>query len=97
MATLGIAICNVVNQVPESRELAAERIPTSASSQQSTIQAASTHKPNQFWVLAVTGGNVWVKFGSNPTAAAGSGFLITDGQVREFKTQPSDKVAVINA
>jgi hypothetical protein len=49
-----------------------------------------------FWSVTASGGNVWVLFGSNPTAVAESGYLILDGQTREFGAKSSQKVAVID-
>lgn len=50
-------------------------------------------------VVTVTGGAVWVRFGSAPTAVVdGDGcFLILDGQTRDFgRLTKGFKVAVIN-
>ncbi len=45
-------------------------------------------------MITVSGGDVWVKFGASPTAAAGDEWLINDGQTREFKALAGDKMAV---
>jgi hypothetical protein len=72
-------------------------ITTSGTSQQASITAATTDR-KQVWVLTASGADVWVKFGTNPTAVASSGFYIVSGQTREFSvTEASEKVAVINA
>lgn len=82
----------VARSVPDATATA---ITTSGSSQQASITASFPLR--QYWVLTVSGGDVWVSFGSNPTAAASSGYFMAAGQTREFSvTGPSEKVAVIN-
>ncbi len=68
---------------------------SSGTSAQSDITAPDA---NSFWSVTVTGGNVFVKFGSNPTAASDDGWLILDGQTRDFAVSAaSEKVAIKDA
>lgn len=68
-----------------------QRIDTTAVSQQSTISTLN----EQVAEVTATGGNVWVAFGANPTAAVGSDFLVLDGQTRYFCHLPAGtKLAV---
>jgi len=97
MATLNVVFARAVErsaQVISGIPNSATSITTSASSQTSSNSAGNEHVCQ----LTVTGGSVWVKFGAAPTAAAGSDFLLADGQTREFGHLPAGtKVAVINA
>jgi hypothetical protein len=97
MATLNVVLARADGPVPNSKVVGAQSITTTGSSQQSSVVSGANHNASQFWILTATGGNVWVKFGTNPTAAAGSDWLILDGQTREFKSAAGEKVAVINA
>lgn len=104
MATLSIVVAQTYNPrvgykdpVPSSTPLAKDVLTTSGTSQQSAI-VADPGAFGAFWVLTVTGGNVWVKFGEDPTAAAESDWLILDGQTREFSIDALlQKIAVIDA
>ena len=104
MATLSVVVAQTYNTltgykgpVPSATALDAESITTSGSSQQSTLSTSGATY-GAFWVLTASGGNVWVKFGANPTAAAGDEWLILDGQTREFGVDGyTQKVAVIDA
>ena len=52
----------------------------------------------KIWQLTVTGGNIWVAFGSNPTAVSGAGHLILDGETREFScAYDGEEVAIKDA
>jgi hypothetical protein len=68
------------------------QITTSGSSQQSAVVNAAT----AFVSLRPIGGNVYVKIGSNPTAANTSKFLV-DGDAWDVDVNPGDKIAVIDA
>lgn len=74
--------------------MVAEEITSSATSASSSNASPSG---TGFCVITVSGGDVWVKFGSAPTAAAGSDWLILEGQTRDFKVAKGTKVAVIDA
>ena len=97
MATLNVVFARAVErtaQIIAGIPSKAESITTSGTSQASTNAAGN----EDCCQLTVTGGNVWVKFAAAPTAAAGSDYLLIDGQTREFGHLPAlTKVAVINA
>lgn len=104
MATVHIALCNVTANarivtstmpVPESVTVGSDTITSSGTSQQSSVVAS---RVGQFWTVAVTGGNVYVCFGADPTAATDAGHLLLDGQTRAFSvTAASEKVAIKDA
>lgn len=80
-----------------SVESGAQTMTSSASSTQSTV-VGPTDPSGMFWEVTVTGGNVFGKFGANPTAASGSGVLLLDGQTRNFAVSgPSEKFAIKDA
>lgn len=71
---------------------------TATSSGTSAEVAGIVGAAGKFWQIAVTGGNVWVAFGSNPTAGSGAGHLILDGQTRDFAvTADGEEVAIKDA
>lgn len=104
MATLSIVLVrsNTVSRwgdgplpVPLSVPTGAQSVTTSGSSAQSSITGSMAL--SDVWVVTATGGNAWLKFGANPTAAAGSDWLILAGQTREFGvTTDGEKIAYIN-
>lgn len=101
MATVGVAIVRVISQVPNSVPEDAETINTAASSptgsEQSSISVRADNTGALYWEVSPNGGAVWVKFGSNPTAAAGDDFQVFDGTTRWFKAQAGQKCAVVDA
>ncbi|MGB3830908.1 MAG: hypothetical protein WA975_03480 [Mesorhizobium sp.] len=106
MATLSVVIAQTYNPkrgyrdpVPAATPFAAEKITTSGTSQKSTIGSTGVYGAfGSYWILTASGGDMWVKFGTDPTAAAGSQWLILDGQTREFAVDAdAQKVAVIDA
>lgn len=104
MATLSVVVAQTYNPmtgyrnpVPSATALASTSVTTSGTSQQADITSSGASY-GAFWVLTASGGDVWVKFGSDPTAAAGDEWLIVDGQTRDFAIDAySQKVAVIDA
>jgi len=82
--------------IPASVAKAGQNITSSGTSQQSTITGAAAGK--DMWVITATGGNVYLDFGADPTAAAGDKYLVVADQTREFGVSVnSEKVAVIDA
>lgn len=75
--------------LPESQS---QDLNASASSQQGTPVALE----GQFWEISPID-TVWVTFGTNPTAAAGTTFKVWGGSTRHFQAKAGDKVAVVNA
>lgn len=59
-------------------------VATATSSGSSAEIAGVVGIRDKIWQVTVTGGNVWVAFGSNPTAVSGAGHLVLDGETREF-------------
>lgn len=60
----------------------------------SSAQAVKTGKRGYFWCIKALDA-IWVKFGPNPTAVAGDGWLIGAGETRAFKvTADGEKVAI---
>lgn len=100
MATVGLAFCRVdsvqggVSAIVSQTDVESEAITSSATSTTSTNAADDGKRVAR---VAVTGGDVWVTFGSAPTAASGTTFLMTDGSVEYFAISKSDKLAVIDA
>lgn len=82
----------VLDSIPQ----AVDTMTSSGTSAQSS--AVSTEAESQFWSVTAADGNVYVCFGANPTAAADSGWLIADGQTREFAAcSVGEKIAVKDA
>jgi hypothetical protein len=103
MARLAIALARVRNgagsggtmPVPLSQPDASELLNTTSTSAQSVMSATRT---DQYWIVTAVDGNVWVNFGTNPTAVAGTGWLIVNGTTREFSvTAAPGKLAGIDA
>lgn len=98
MATVGIAFGAAMDgtaPVLAAQPVASEAITSSAASQQSTSTAPAS--PAVCTITSI-GGAIWVTFGTNPTAVAGTGYLIPDGATRDFgRLAPGWKVAVIDA
>ncbi|MCA0000967.1 MULTISPECIES: hypothetical protein [unclassified Mesorhizobium] len=106
MATVAITLGSIAqrtyNDAPvyASVALGSQALASSGASQQSTVVSAAPDlidKTFPVWSITASGGKVWVKFGANPTASAGDGWLILDGQTRDFgAAMTAEKVAVID-
>lgn len=84
-ATLPLA-----NSVP----VGSDTVTTSSSSAQSSLVAEA----GAIWSVTARDGDVWVKFGANPTAAADDGWLVLTGQTREFGASAAlEKIALKDA
>ena len=103
MATLSVVLAtgNTVSRwgdtlpVPLSVPKGAQALTTSGSSAQSSITTSASL--SDIWILTASGGNIWVKFGTNPTAAVGGDWLILNGQTREIGvTVDGEKLAAID-
>jgi hypothetical protein len=68
----------------------------SSASQQAGITVPGNFDTNFYvWTITALGQNVWINFGDDPTAAAGSGRLIPAGVTRAFSaTAAGEKIAV---
>jgi hypothetical protein len=103
MARLAIALDRVRNgagsggtmPVASSQPDVSELLNTTSTSAQATATATNLM---QYWIVTAVDGNVWVNFGTNPTAASGTGWLIINGTTREFSvTVAGEKIAGIDA
>ncbi|TPJ52712.1 hypothetical protein [Mesorhizobium sp. B2-6-4] len=107
MATVAITLGSVAQRtyngapIYGSVALGSQALASSGASQQSTVVSAAPTDPIDktfpVWSITASGGKIWVKFGANPTASAGDGWLILDGQTRDFgAAMTAEKVAVID-
>lgn len=71
---------------------ASENITSSASSQASS----NSFQGDEVCIVTVTGGSVYIKTGSSPTAASGD-LLVLDGSSIPIYSAAGDKIAVIDA
>lgn len=70
-----------------------QNINSSASSQQTTITALA----GEYAIVTSTGGAIYIRVGTNPTAVNGTGMRIADGQTRVFGPLAlNDKIALID-
>lgn len=97
MALVHITLTLVRARVPDSVESAADTVTSSGASAQSSIVADDPILKPRFWTIAPKG-DVWVKFGSNPTADSDTGHLVLANQPRSFAvTAAGEKVAIKDA
>ncbi|WP_188064782.1 hypothetical protein [Sphingobium sp. KCTC 72723] len=84
--------------IPDSVEGAADTMQSGGASAQSSIVAdGPVLLKARFWTIAAKG-DVWVKFGSDPLAAADAGHLVLANQPRSFAvTAVGEKVAIKDA
>lgn len=68
-----------------------ETIASSAVSAQGTKTAIT----NEFWEIYCAS-DIWVKFGTDPTAAVGDSFFVPAGIPRNFQGAQGQKLAVID-
>jgi len=83
--------------VADSSPIDGDTFTSSGSSQQGQAIASSNPGYDTYWAVTSAGGNVWVTFGPNPTAAPGTSWLVPDGQTFWFRAVPGDIAAVIDA
>lgn len=96
----GVSVQAVSMPAARSVPIAADTMTSSGTSAQSSITADTGGLSRQaaFWSITVTGGNVFVRFGSDPTAASDTGHLILDGTTRDFAVSATgEKVAIKDA
>ena len=70
---------------------------SSGISTQTTIVAPGTQRDNCVAHIKVTGGNVRVARGTNPTATGTDLILFADSALNDFGIRPGDKLAFIDA
>lgn len=84
-----------VEIIPLSVPVGVDTVTSSGTSAQASLTAAAADR--QFWSVA-TDGAIYVAFGSNPTAAADSGWYIPAGSTREFAVSATgEKIAIKDA
>lgn len=106
MATVSVVLSSVSNNarsglnavmpVPDAVPAGKDSVTSSAASQQAAVTSPA-EADGLFWTITATGGNVWVQFGTDPTASAGNDHLLIDGVPRDYAAAGSQKVAVIDA
>lgn len=103
MATVHVVLTGVQGRVStgavmpvcNSQPIAVNTMTSSGTSAESGIAGAEV---GNFWNVTATGGNVYVKAGGNPTAATENGYLVLDGQTRDFAvTVAGEELAVVDA
>jgi len=96
MAVLHITFRQAMDRfapVPAAIPRAKQNVTTGVSS----VQTSITAQRGEVCSITCQGGNAWVAFGANPTAAVGSDDFLLDGQTREFgHLEDGWKVAHIN-
>ncbi len=103
MATLHINLCRVAGRadtgmtlpVPSSIAAGADTVTPSGTSAVSSLEASA----RDVWTVTAMGGNAWLKFGTGtPLAASDDGWLILDGQTRDFAAMTAgEKIAYMTA
>ncbi|MFB9952037.1 hypothetical protein ACFFP0_24575 [Rhizobium puerariae] len=88
---------NAVMPVADAAAYDSDDLTSSGTSQQVTTVVVPSDGRQYFWTITASGGNVWVTFGSNPTATAGTSWLIVDGTTRDFAASAGQMTAVIDA
>lgn len=105
MATVAVALTSVSNKASSGLNAvmpSADAEPTlstfvasSASSAQASITCPDDGRQH-YWIITALG-NVWVAFGTNPTAVAGTHYLVPAGATRDWAAKPGQKCAVVDA
>lgn len=105
MAIAQIAITSVSDKgtpwgvvpVEDSTPFDNEYVNNPAASTQTSKAVPSGTPFHYYWSVTASGGDIWVAFGLNPTAAIASGsFLVPSGMSRAFRANPGHIAAVIN-
>lgn len=82
-------VSNEFMPVTPSTVRAAETMTTTGTSAASTIVGGA----GEVWIITARDADHWISFGSAPTAASGTGFLLMAGTTREFGVVAGHKVA----
>lgn len=84
--------------IPDSAVVSVATLTSSGTSQLSGITAAGPAQ-GLAWNVTASGGKLWVTMGAGtPVAASGAGWLVLDGQSRDFAvTVESEKLAIKDA
>lgn len=103
MATVTIVLGKATSKFGENND--PMPIPNAAYDEQQDITSSAASQPTtivaddkrQYWSVTASGGNVRVVAGAAPTATATTGWLVIDGQTREFGAVLGQKLAIIDA
>jgi len=80
----------------ESVPLDEQTVTSTGTSAQSTVVSTSTTRA--IWHIKAVDGAIWIKFGTNPTAASGDDIHLASGETYECAaTTDAEKVAIIDA
>lgn len=103
MATLHIVLARVAGRaqtgstlpIPGSVPAGSDTVTPSGASAVSSLEAAD----RDVWTVTAMGGSAWLKFGTGtPVAASDNGWLIIDGQTRDFAAGVAgEKIAYMTA
>jgi len=88
---------NAVMPALDASAYGSDDLTSSGTSQQVDSVVCPGDGRQYFWTVTAAGGNVWVTFGVNPTAAAGTTWLVIDGTTRDFAAEAGQMAAVIDA
>lgn len=96
MATTHFAFCSVNADMPQSPNASgmSAEVTTPTGTSAATTAAA---RADQGVCRVTTDTQVYVTFGSSPTATAATGFMCPAGSVSLFRVKSGDKAAVITA
>lgn len=107
MATVAVALTSVSNKAssglnavmptPDAAATGSAALTSSAASQQVTTVVCPADGRQHYWLVTASGGDVWVTFGANPTAVAGTTWLVVDGTTRDWAATAGQMAAVIDA
>lgn len=105
MATVAVTLTRVSNNArsglnavmpsPDAASYASASVTSSGTSQQAAVTSPDDAK-GMFWIITASGNDVWVTFGTNPTAAAGTSYLVVSGTTRDFAASANQKCAIID-
>jgi hypothetical protein len=79
--------------VPRAAVNSAEYIADTSVESQSSITASERF---EYWFITPTT-DVWVAFGTDPTASPGVDWLVIAGTTRDFEAQRDQKVSIVDA
>ena len=103
--TCHAVLCQILNRggaggqtqpVPKSVPVGKETETASGAAVETDLAATSAE--NEYWIVTVNGGDVWVRFAASGSASAGNDWLMLDGETREFSvTAAGEKASFIDA
>lgn len=106
MATVAVTLTSVSNKAstglnavmptPDAAATGSATIASSAASQQVSTVVCPDDGRQHYWIITALG-NVWVTFGTSPTAVAGTSYLVAAGTTRDWAAKAGQMAAVIDA